>query len=247
MNFLDIYCIQGLGNTISNFLDISDEQFLDSVCKDVRSFNREYVYPTYPVLNATEIASISPSKYHTQSYIRKLAPFTKQLFLYHTDHYAHLPEIEDMPLLEELVFAIPLHMDVTNGQLHPLTQVRWTELQEFLESLFRVENKVKSILVVPGPMYLHRCTPGTWNVVSSQRLDDETEASHVRFYRRFHMPPVITLAPQMSPTFHVEKLHIPREMMTLAARIFSTDIPGLDVSEWDMHHDGPASYLLDLN
>ena len=247
MNFLDIYCIQGLGNTVSNFLDVADEQRLDSVCKDVRAFNREYVYPIYEVLDAVDIASISPSKYHTQSYIQKLAPFTKHLYMYHCDHASHLPAIEDMPRLEELVFAVPLHVDVTNGQIHPFTHVRWIELQDFLSSLFDVKNKVKSVMVVPGPMYLHRCTPGTNTILSSQVLDDETEASHLRFYRTLRMPPMLTLAAVVSPTFCLEKLHIPRELMSLGARILSNDIMTLDVSEWDMNHDGPASFLLDLD
>lgn len=250
MNLLDIYCIQGLGNTVSDFLDIADEQSLDSVCKDIRQFNREYVYPLYTSMYTCDIAEMSPSAFRTQLYLDKIAPFLKDLKMFDSSYLVHIPAIEVMPNLEELVYSIPLHVDVTNGRIHPLTEMYWQEIQNFLASLFHDKNKLKSVTIVPGRIELHRCVPGTWNVLESQVLDDETEASHARFYRKLAMPPLVDLVPKAffdSTTFVLEKLHMPRELMSLSARVLTNHLDTLDVSTWDTVHDGPASFLLDLD
>jgi hypothetical protein len=251
MNFLDIYCIQGLGNTISDLLDIADDQALDSTCKDVRQFNREYVYPLYTSLYTREIATMSPSSFRTQLYMKKLGPFIKDLKIFESAHFVRIPLIEFMPNLEEVVYAVPLHIDVTNGRIHPVTEMHWQDIQNFLASLFREKNKVKSVTIVPGAIQLHRCVPATWDVLESQTFDDETEASHARLYRKLAMPPLVSLAPHMelymSTTFQLEKLHMPRELMSLTARIYTNHLESLDVTTWDTAHDGPVSFLLDLD
>lgn len=251
MNLLDVFCIQGLGNTISDFLDIADEQSFDSTCKDVRQFNREYVYPLYTSMYTCDIAEMSPSSFRTQLYLDKVAPFLKDLKMFDCPHALRIPEIETMSNLEELVYSVPMHVDVTNGRIHPLTEMYWQDIQNFLASLFRVKNKVKSVTIVPGRIELHRCVPGTWNVLESQTLDDETEASHARMYRRLRMMSIVDLVLRQefvdSTTFVLEKLHMPREMMSLSARVLTNHLETLDVSTWDTAHDGPASFLLDLD
>ena len=251
MNLLDVYCIQGLGNTISDFLDIADEQSIDSVCKDIRQFNREYVYPLYTTMYTCDIAEMSPSSFRTQLYLDKIAPFLKDLKMFDCSSALRIPEIETMPNLEEFVYSVPMHIDVTNGRIHPLTEMYWQDIQNFLASLFRVKNKLKSVTVVPGRIELHRCVPGTWNVLESQVLDDETEASHARLYRRLGMQPVVDLVLRQefvdSTTLVLEKLHMPRELMSLSARVLTNHLETLNVSTWDTAHDGPASFLMDLD
>lgn len=233
---LRAYSQLGVGQSISDYLNVRDEMALDCTCKTIYESNRAHVYPYYDHVHLDEVASGHSDEIMT-AYLRKLTPYLRCI----TSEYNHrrilIPLIGELPKLEEVRYAVPLILDVTMRQIHPDTYRFWIRLRAFLNSVAHTPNQLKKLEIVPGEVVLVHTNPLEQEYLDEHSLHDNTEGSHLHAFRFFQMP-LLFILDYPEKIQHIQ-LHAPTYIMNLGSKKFVH-------TEWSDMSTGALSRMLEL-
>jgi hypothetical protein len=232
---LKLYSIPGVAQAISDYLDVRDEMALDCTCSLIHEANREHVYPYYDIMDLDHVAG-RYSDTILRAYLRKLAPYIREITSEYNPRMLLLPLIQKLPKLETLRYAVPLIMDVSMRRIHPDTFRFWVNLRSFINSVCNVPNQLKKIDIVPGQVMLVHTNPGEDEYFDEMVLRDNTEGSHMHAFRYFQMPVVMIVD---YPNLLTAELRAPKQIMDLTSKkIVHTD--------WSNEPCGVLSRMLEL-
>lgn len=247
MDFLnDLYLSPLIGYTIDSFLGVEDETRFDATNKEVRAFKREWVYPMYRDLDFDELVGSCENTEWAASYLQKMNGYFETIECRRNDRGFKLPSARKFTKLRKLTFAVPLILDVTRQSIHIDTYRIWGSVDRFLQSICVFPNKLESVRIVPGIIKLVRTDPDTGDYVSEHILNDRSEGTHMRYYRRFGAPVLLMFAmPSAVPIqFHAKDIHLPSWLMSFKTRIQIQK--HATYTDWDQTSEGTASAFLDL-
>lgn len=239
-SFSDVYLIPLVGNLIHSFLPPKDDADISAVSEEYTDFHDEYVYPMRRELDLDGLGE------DPLPYLAKVSPYTESITCARNPACIALPSVRLLPKLRTLTYAVPLVLDTSLRRIHPATHQYWANVNNFLQSLFTVDNHVESVRILPGPVHLVRTNPGSDDYVEEHILDDTTEGSHLQLYRKYGMPVVLQALRSRTMFFgdSLREIHIPKRLVSLAMQNWCADVPGC--TEWDAQTTGIASVVLDL-
>jgi hypothetical protein len=240
MDFLDVYCQPLIGYTIDSYLGVEDEIRFDATSKEVRAFKREWVYPTCRNMDIDLLTEECENLEWAKAYLRKMNPYLESVYCGQNIYDFQLPTIRSMPNLRSITFAVPLIMDVTLGCIHPNTYRIWASVDRCMQSIANTPNKIEHVNIVPGVMKLVHSDPISGDYIDEKVVQDCTEGTHLRYYRRFGLPIMLMFSIPKDNHFHVKSFRCPSWVIALAMREKMLN------TNWNTQEEGVGSMFLDL-
>lgn len=239
-SFSDVYLIPLVGNLVHSYLSPKDDAEISNVSEEYTEFHEEYIYPMRREIDLDTLGE------DPLPYLSKVSPYVESITCMRNPSCVALPSVRTLPKLRTLTYAVPLVLDTTLRRIHPATHQYWAKVNDFLQSLFTVDNCVESVRIIPGPVHLVRTNPDSDDYVEEHILEDTTEGSHLQLYRKYGMPVVLNVYRPRTMFFgdDLRELHVPMRMASLAMQNWCADAPGC--TGWDAQATGIASVILDL-
>jgi hypothetical protein len=237
-SFLDVFGIPNVGYNISDYFTFEECLKFDCVCKDVREINRDTVYPMYKTICLDTVVESLQDHVGVGSYLNKMSPYVHTVVASKNSTGVCIPRINKLPKLREVTYAVPLILDVTLQIIHADTHRLWQGVNNFLQSLTSVDNKVEMVNIVPGTITLLRTDVDTNETLDIRVLHDMSAGTHLRMYRRYQMP--VTLMTRLPK---IKIFTAPSQLMSLPTKNMAQEIS--QYINWDTT-EGPGSFFMDL-
>jgi len=184
------YTVPGIGNVLHAFLPIEDRLRMDCVSKEIRAFHREHVYPHAKSLNAELVMDDAQNREAGLSYIQKISKYAETILCVPNKYELTLPSLRGIPKVKHLEYAVTMFVDVTTYDITPRTSDQWTAVEDLIHSLAEDDDHpMRDIVIVPGNIVYLRTSP-EGDELEAYTLEDQAEATHCAYYRRFGYDPI---------------------------------------------------------
>ena len=226
------YTVPGIGNILHTFLPIEDRLRMDCVSKEIRAFHRQEVYPHLKSLDAELVMDEAETRAAGISYITKISKYAERIVCVPNNHNLKLPSLRSMPNARSIQYAVAMVVDVTLYDVTYRTSEQWTSVEDLIQDLSETDHPLRDISIVPGNIHYVR-TSVEGEETEAYILEDQNEATHCAYYRRFTYDPIYIPMCMYIKDF---RLHIPRYLAATVAQ----EQHGEKITYWD---DGSAGSM----
>lgn len=233
-----VYTTPGIGNLIHSMLPIEDRLRMDCVSKEIRTFHRQEVYPHLKSLDAELVMDEADCRQSGVSYVTKVSMYAESIRVVPNNHDLKLPGIHTMPRVKSLEYAVTMFVDVTMYDVMYRTSEQWASVEGVFVDLAEDDrHPLQTVRIVPGNIRFARTNPETGEETEAYVLEDQNEATHCAYYRRFGYGTIYIPMCMYRKAFC---FHLPEYLVAEVAR----EQHGKKITYWDRGDAGSIGRLL---